>query len=145
MKNSIEKNILIRTITPSDFTEVLSLWKKAGLSIPNDEMEIFLLQITIKKNPNSCLVLEKDKKIIGNILGTFNGWRGWIYHLAIHPDFQQHGYGSLLLQKTEKELKKQGAQKIHLGVVYTNLKVIQFYEKFGYTVVNDALWLRKSI
>lgn len=145
MKEINEKDILIRTITTSDFLEVLSLWKKAGLDIENEEMELSDLEIMIKINSASCLVLVKYKKIIGSILGTFNGRRGWIYHLAIHPAFQKKGYGSLLLMKAEKELKKKGAHRINLGVTDTNLKVLPFYEKFGYEVMNDALWLGKNI
>lgn len=139
------KDILIRKITPADFPEIVSLWQKAGLSISDEKMKIADMEKTIKMNPTSCLVLVKDKIIIGAALGAFNGRRGWIYHLAIHPDFQQGGYGSLLLQKVEKELKKKGAHRINLGVTYTNLKVLIFYEKSGYSVVNDALWLGKNI
>lgn len=137
--------VLIREMTSSDFQEVLSLWKKAGLDIGNEEMELSDLALLIKINPTSCLVLVKDKTIIGSILGTFDGRRGWIYHLAIHPDFQKEGYGSLLLEKVEKELKKKGAHRIHLGVAHANEKVLPFYEKLGYEVVNDALWLGKNI
>ncbi len=42
-------------------------------------------------------------------------------------------------------MKKEGAHRIHLGVAYTNLKILPFYEKHGYSVVNDALWLGKNI
>lgn len=135
----------IRQMQPSDFSEVLSVWEKAGLDIPNPKMEFADTDLAIKINSSSCLVLIKNKKIIGAVLGTFNGRRGWIYHLAIHPDFQQKGYGALLLIESEKQLKEKGVHRIHLGVAYTNLKVLPFYEKQGYSVVNDALWLGKNI
>lgn len=138
-------NVQIKQMRFSDFAEVLSLWEKAGLTLSSPEQELADTKITVTMNPASCLVLIKSKKIIGGILGTFNGRRGWIYHLAVHPDFQQEGYGSLLLEKVEKELKKLGAHRVHLGVSYKNLKVLPFYEKSGYKVVNDALWLGKNI
>lgn len=141
----VNRDITIRKIKLSDFSEIFSLWQKAGLGLSDKNMEFSDLRLTIKKNPNSCFVLIKDKKIIGSVLGTFNGRRGWIYHLAVDPDYQHEGYGSLLLIKAEKELKKQGAHRIHLGVLYTNLKVLPFYEKYEYDVVNDALWLGKNI
>lgn len=137
--------IEIKQMKSSDFPEILSLWKKAGLSISDPEQELIDMKITLNLNPTSCLILVKNKKIIGAVLGAFNGRRGWVYHLAIHPDFQQKGYGSMLLAKVEKEFKKKGAYRIHLGVAYTNLKVFPFYQKYGYSVVNDALWLGKNI
>ena len=86
-------DIQVKQMKPSDFLEVLSLWKKAGLDIYNHEMELSDMQITVKMNTTSCLILVKGKTIIGAVLGAFNGRRGWIYHLAIHPGFQQEGYG----------------------------------------------------
>lgn len=138
-------NIQIKQMQSSDFPEVLSLWKKAGLDIANPELELIGMKMTLNLNPSSCLVLIKDGKIIGAALGAFNGRRAWIYHFAIHPDFQHQGYGALLLKKVEKQLKKKGAHRVHLGVAYTNLKVLPFYQKYGYSVVNDALWLGKNI
>lgn len=129
----------------SDLPEVFSLWEKAGLNIIDKKQELKAIQLTVQKNPDSSLVLMNGATIIGAVVGAFNGRRAWVYHFAIHPDFQQSGYGSLLLQKTEEALKKQGAQKIMLGVEYTNLKVMHFYNKFGYSVVNDALWLKKAL
>lgn len=140
-----KENIQIKQIKHSDFMGVLSLWKKAGLGLDDEKIELLTMQMVVKINPTSCLVLIKDKIIIGAALGTFNGKRGWIYHLAIHPDYQQAGFGALLLKRIEQELKKKGAHRVHLGVEYTNLKVLPFYEKSGYSVVNDALWLGKNI
>lgn len=135
-------DIKIKQMKPSDSSEVLSLWEKAGLAI--NQQDLFEMQSTMKMNPKSCLTLTKDDAIIGAVLGTFNGKRGWIYHLAIHPNFHSFGYGSLLLKKAEKELKKKGAKRVFLGVSFKNLKVLPFYEKSGYSVVNDALWLGKN-
>lgn len=145
MNKSSKKDIYIREAKPSDFPEAILLWKKAGLSIPDVKKEFLEFQYVLRMNSSSCLVLVQDKTIIGSALGIFNGRRGWIYHLAIHPDFQHQGYGSLLLKKAEKELKKKGAHRVLLCVEYTNLKVAPFYEKYGYVVINDALWLGKNI
>lgn len=140
-----KENIQIKQIKQSDFMEVLSLWKKAGLGLADEKIELLTMQVVVKMNPSSCLMLVKEQTIIGAALGAFNGRRGWVYHLAIHPNFQQAGFGALLLKKIEQELKKKGAYRVHLAVSYTNLKVLPFYQKSGYLVVNDALWLGKNI
>lgn len=135
----------IRAMKLSDFNQVYTLWQKVGLDLMDyqkEEKEFFLM---LQLNPNTCLVGLENKQIIGSVLGLFNGKRGWIYHLAIHPHYQRRGYGTLLYKKAEEELKKRGAQRLNLGVLYTNLKILPFYEKCGYEVVNDALWLGKNI
>lgn len=99
----------------------------------------------IKVENSCCFKLVKGKKIIGSILGTFNGRRAWIYHLAVDPKYQRLGYGSMLLKKTENILKKKGAHMVNLSVLFSNLKVAPFYEKKGYEVINNALCLSKNI
>jgi ribosomal protein S18 acetylase RimI-like enzyme len=50
--------------------------------------------------------------MIGSIIGTFDGWRGNIYRLAVHPDFRRHGVARALVAEVEKKLAEQGAKRI---------------------------------
>ncbi len=145
MKKVNKENILIRKVNISDFEQIFSLWEKAGLSLTDKQTELYDFQNILKLNPSSCFVLTDKQNIIGCVLGTFNGRRGWIYHLAIHPSYHNLGLGSLLLDTAETELKKKGAHRMNLGVSLTNLKVIPFYEKSGFTITTDALYLTKNI
>lgn len=140
-----KNNILMRKVKLSDFEQIFSLWEKAGLSLASKQIEFYDFQNILKLKSSSCFVLTDKQDIVGCILGTFNGRRGWIYHLAVHPSYQHLGLGSLLLNAVEKELKKKGAHKINLGVTFTNLKVIPFYEKSGFTIMTDALYLTKIL
>ena len=99
----------------------------------------------LKMNYTSCFVAISDKKIIGSVFGTFNGRRGWIYHLAVHNNWQKKGIGLLLMEKTEQALAKQKVTKIILAVHISNLKVIPFYEKLGYVIMPDALLFEKGL
>src|SRR5258706_16231923 len=111
--NNMTTTIYIRLMKISDFPELFSLWKKTDLELANEKTEFSQTKLALKLNPDSCLVLVEDEKIIGSILGTFNGKRGWIYHLAIDPNFQNLGYGSKLLSRAEEALKKHGTQRMH--------------------------------
>lgn len=135
----------IREIEISDFPKIYTLWKEAGLVVDNFEKEKqeFIQIITL--NPTSCFVVDKANKIIGSCLGAFNGRRGWIYHLAIQPEYQNYGYGEMIFKKTEKALLKKGAKKILLGVAFTNKTVVPFYEKQGYKIMDDALVMEKEL
>lgn len=135
----------IRTVVKSDLNDIYVFWQKSGLVISKKHREKKEVELLIKHNPDTCFIMEKDDIIIGSIFGAFNGRRAWIYHLCIHPEWQKKGYGSLLLKKTEEELKKKGATKILLGVFLTNLKIIPFYEKLGYKVVLDAVTFEKDL
>lgn len=135
----------IKLIKPEDFSKLLTLWNEAGLSVVNFKREQQELSTLLKLNLDSCLVATINKKIIGSIIGAFNGRRVWIYHLAIHPNWQNKGLGSKLLKKIESIFKKKGATKILLGVSFNNLSTCSFYEKSGYSIMNDAVLMSKEL
>lgn len=130
---------------PIDIKEAYLLWQKAGLNVAPFKREQFEVENMLRMNPSSCFVLEDKGKIIGTILGTFNGRRAWLYHLAVHPDFQSKGYGSLLLEKVVKALMNLGATKILIGVLPANIKALVFYKKRSFIIMDDALVLQKDL
>jgi len=77
-------------------------------------------------------------------MGGYEGHRGWINYLAVHPDFQKRGYGSQILKEVEEELKNKGCPKINLMIRKGNNKVIDFYQKLGYSV-EDVTSMGKRI
>ena len=78
------------------------------------------------------LVLEKDGEILGSIMGGFDGHRGNVNYLGIHPDHKNKGLGKLLMNRIEVELIKMGCPKINLMVRDANIDVQQFYKVIGY-------------
>lgn len=135
----------IRIMTMKDFNQMYLLWKKVDLSIKELETEKEQTGQMIKLNPVSNFVAMERRKIIGTVFGTFNGRRGWIYRLAVHPNFQKKGLGSLLLKKAETALKKMGVRRVLLGIDEYNYKVIKFYKKCGYREIDDAIFMGKNL
>lgn len=130
---------------PEDFDVVYVLWQSLPLDIASYEIEKEEILMTIKLNPTSCLVAEVEGKIVGAVIGAFNGRRGWINHLAIDEKFQKKGYGTKLFDACEQALKKVGARVIILSVEYKNLKALPFYLTRNYIPYHEALLLRKKM
>ncbi|MBI2335107.1 GNAT family N-acetyltransferase [Candidatus Daviesbacteria bacterium] len=137
--------MLVKKMSIKNFNSIHNLWKEAGLSIPEIQKEKEEAKLILRLNSSSSFEAYNKGKLAGTILGIFNGRRGWIYHLAVHPDFQKKGIGSLLLQKAEEALKKLGAKRILLWVRKDNLGVTNFYQKHGYFSVEDAIVLGKDL
>jgi len=138
-------DVVILPAKKADFRQLMDLWKKAGLSLSDQaiEQEEFVAMLAL--NPTSCLVAKVKHQVVGSALGIFNGRRAWIYHLAVNPKWQKQGVGSKLLQATENALWKIQGNKIRLWVGFTNLKVVPFYEKHGYSVMSDAIMMGKNM
>ena len=79
------------------------------------------------------VALENDR-VIGTIMAGYDGHRGWLYSLAVSPDFRKQGTGTHLVQQAEQALIKLGCHKINLQTLESNQEVLQFYQKCGYQV-----------
>jgi ribosomal protein S18 acetylase RimI-like enzyme len=85
-----------------------------------------------------------DGTIIGSVLGSDDGRRGWVNHLAIHPDHQGQGWGRTLIQTITSRLKAQGCEKINLLITGANQQVIPFYQANGFGF-DDIIYMTKWI
>jgi len=121
----------------TDMVPMLNLWKATpGLGVGKGDGEDSLRDF-MQRNPSTCLVLRIDEGIVATVLGGFDGRRGYIYHLAVHPDYQGKGYGKVLLNQVINELKSLGALKIHLFVFNDNQSATGFYHHQGWELRQD--------
>lgn len=101
----------IRACRLEDRGAVLELWRQAdatpGVTDTADD-----LRRAITDSPAHVLVAEVGGRIVGSIIGTFDGWRGNIYRLAVHPDHRRQGIARVLVAEVEKRLTGQGARRI---------------------------------
>jgi len=74
--------------------------------------------------------------VVGTVMAGYDGHRGWIYSLAVHPGYRHQAIGSKLLSFAEQKLTSLGCVKINLQVMGGNEDAQRFYEANGYTVEN---------
>jgi ribosomal protein S18 acetylase RimI-like enzyme len=114
---------------PEDYPAARFLWENAGSGIhlrrSDDPKEI---QKKLERDPDLFLVAEANGKLIGTVIGGFDGRRGLIYHLAVKASFRQHGVGSMLMDEVERRLKAKGCLKCYLMVADDNEGAMRFYE-----------------
>jgi ribosomal protein S18 acetylase RimI-like enzyme len=72
--------------------------------------------------------------VVGTVLAGYDGHRGWLYSVAVHPAHRGKGLGAKLVRHAEGALTERGCMKINLQIVSTNEGVKSFYEALGYSV-----------
>ncbi|WP_229590603.1 GNAT family acetyltransferase [Pseudodesulfovibrio sediminis] len=112
---------------------VIDLWKMVFDPLASYNDPAFAIDRKRAVDDLFFVAVENDT-VIGTIMAGYDGHRGWIYSLAVHPDQRKHGIGSMLLHHAENALTKRGCFKINLQVRESNVDVIRFYEANGFAM-----------
>jgi ribosomal protein S18 acetylase RimI-like enzyme len=121
----------LRAFRPSDELAVIALWRECGLVVPQNDPHKDIAR-KMQVSPELFIVAEADGAIIGSCMAGYEGHRGWINYLAVHPTQQRRGYATALMREAERLLRSAGCPKINLQVRSSNSAVIAFYESFGF-------------
>lgn len=75
---------------------------------------------------------ELEGRTIGTVMAGYEGHRGWIYSLGVHPDVRRSGAGRALLAQAGRALAALGCPKVNLQVFSTNVGAQDFWRRVGY-------------
>ncbi|MBC7361082.1 MAG: GNAT family N-acetyltransferase [Candidatus Aminicenantes bacterium] len=126
-------DIVIRRFKMSDYDRVIELWQQGNLPLKpkgRDSREEIERQIQLSNV--IFLVAESAGKVIGTVLATHDGRKGWINRLAVDPAFRRQGLGQILIKEAEKELEKERIMMFAALIEEDNLPSINLFEKLGY-------------
>lgn len=122
----------------NDYPAVRALWEESGLEIRPGDSEIEV-KMKIERDPDLFIVAEENGKIVGTVMGAWDGRRGWIYHLGVLPAFQRKGVASAMVEEVERRMTKKGVLKVNAIVYRTNHKSLAFFRKAGYVIDDRSL------
>ncbi len=131
---------------PEDYAAVRFLWENAGSGINlRQSDQPAEIQKKLQRDPDLFLVAETNGKLIGTVIGGFDGRRGLIYHLAVEASFRQQGVGNLLMDEVERRLKAKGCLKCYLLVTVENENAMRFYEARQWERMDTVLTYTKTL
>ena len=138
MVHTLKARAVIRSYEPQDHAEVISLWKEVFPDDPlwNEPTAVIRRKLTVQ--PELFLVGYADGRLVATVLAGFDGVRGWIHHLAVHPSHRRRGIARALMVAAEEGLAKLGCPKVNLQVRATNTAVVSFYRALGYSIEERA-------
>lgn len=126
-------DLIIRPYRPADEPAVLELWAACHLIVPHNDPRKDIRR-KLRVNPEWFLIGERDGRVLATCMAGYEGHRGWINYLAVHPDHRRQGLGRLLMDEAERRLHDLGCPKVNLQVRNSNGAAREFYRQIGYAV-----------
>ena len=136
-----------RILTASDHPRVIALWEMAGLhSKPKgrDTYEAFEAQLATGHQA-AIGVEDEARELIGVVLPTHDGRKGWINRLAVHPDHRREGIALSLIEAAEAWLLEQGIEIYAALIEPDNDASLAVFEAADYVDWPDIHYVSKRI
>ena len=135
--------IKIRPFMPSEEDAVVQLWTDCGLVVSwnNPHRDI---QRKLKVRSDLFFIGCVEDHIIATVMVGYEGHRGWINYLAVHPKHQRKGIARQMMEQAESHLRADGCPKINLQIRSANTEVIEFYKAIGFKF-DDVVSLGKRL
>ena len=121
----------LRTGQPKDADAVVELWRTAG-AVPTTTDDPESVRSLLVRDPEALLLAEEDGAVVASLIVGFDGWRGHLYRLAVHPQWRRRGLGRAMVEAAERSLTRRGVRRINALVVEDDPVAVAFWKAVGY-------------
>jgi len=136
---------MIRKLTIANYLEVVKLWEKLGLEIRlNGRDHPDQMKKQLKSDNVVLLGKFVNDILIGVVLVTHDGRKGWMNRLAVNPKYQRKGVAKELISSAERLLFEEFRIEIFGALVSKeNLKSDYFFTSVGYEKWEEISYFSK--
>jgi ribosomal protein S18 acetylase RimI-like enzyme len=89
------------------------------------------------------LVAEEGSRVIGTVLATHDGRKGWINRLAVDAALRKRGIGARLVREAERRLEALGMDILACLIEDDNAVSMEVFEKLGYKKHPEIIYFAK--
>ncbi len=103
--------ISFRAATLDDVDEIVALWVAADAppTITDGPDDVRRL---LARDDQALILAMKDDVMVGTLIAGWDGWRGNMYRLAVHPDHRRDGVATQLVAEGLRRLEELGCRRV---------------------------------
>jgi ribosomal protein S18 acetylase RimI-like enzyme len=145
--DSYRESMIIDLLRIDEYEELLALWDRTGLPYEKDDRDsLEKIEQQIFDDRVAILTLKTDDgQIIGAVIGTYDGRKGWINRLAVDPEYRGRRLATRLMEKVEKMLAEMGATIICALIEDQNTPSMAAFVRCGYEGYEQLSYFRKQL
>ena len=137
--------IQVTHFTMDDYDDVAAFWREQdGIGL-NESDERGLMVAFLQRNPGMSLVVRDRGRVVGAVLCSHDGRRGYLHHLAVAPSHRQRGIGRLLVERCLDRLHVEGVAKCNIYLFVDNVEGARFWHAVGFVEREDLKVLQKTL
>jgi len=140
----VSQELAVVNLTADDYEAIRAVWEASGLPVRaggRDSREQFERQMA--GDLQRAIGVKQGDELVGVVLTTHDGRKGWINRLAVRPDFRRRGAGKCLIAGAERLLHAQGIGIIAALIEDWNAPSLALFQGAGYSVHPDIHYLTK--
>ena len=131
--------IQTREFVIEDYKTAVELWKRVeGVEIAEGDDREGVARF-LARNPGLSRVATDGSIMIGVAFCGNDGRRGYIYHLAVDPNYRGQGVGKRLIGECLEGLRRLGLQRANIMVATDNPRGREFWSKCGWEELDGAI------
>ena len=128
-----------RRATLHDHERIQALWDESRLdTVDEHEWD------TLITSPGAIvLVAEEEGALVGAIVATFDGWRAYVYHVAVVPGRRRRGVAKALFDEAQAHLAREGNRIVYVMVNDENEGGMALLNSLGYRQQGDIVMVNE--
>jgi N-acetylglutamate synthase len=134
----------ISQMTDDDVESARALWADTEGVGQNESDTPNRLKDYLKRNPGLSRVVRDGERIVGAVLCGHDGRRGYLFHLAVRPEYRKRGLGQQLVEACLESLNDIGILHCNIFVFSGNELGKQFWKRSGWSDRSDLQILQRS-
>ena len=145
-EKSQRDDLKVREFRIEDYDRVMELWAEGGLPLKpqgRDSRENIARQV---KRPNVLFLVAEERegdRVIGTVMATHDGRKGWINRLAVDAALRKRGSGARLVREAERRLEALGMDILACLIEDDNAVSMAVFEKLGYKKHPEIIYFAK--
>ena len=136
------RGVTVATFEDHHLDAAVALWAATEHLGPTPPDEVAALRA---HDPGLVLVAEDDGELLGVVLGSFDGRRGWISRLAVADTARRRGVARALVAEVERRLAARGCRQVNLLTFDDNADGRALWASLGYHATERVVLYSRTL